>query len=139
MRAVMRMARAVAAATDALFRGMATRAMSEARYCVAGVEGSGTSHYGLALTLYTHFTSPIRRYADVVVHRQLMDAVNGGDDRDDDESAPGDGATTRGESKSSLAKVADHLNERNRAAKRAQARCAELYLLETLASKPRCE
>ena len=134
-----RSARAVAAATDALFRGMATRAMSEARYCVVGVEGSDSSHYGLALTLYTHFTSPIRRYADVVVHRQLMDAVNGGDDGDDDESAPGDGATTRGESKSSLAKVADHLNERNRAAKRAQARCAELYLLETLASKPRCE
>jgi hypothetical protein len=50
------------------------RAMSEAQYVSTGViEGEdGLSHYGLGLRKYTHFTSPIRRYADVVVHRQLL-------------------------------------------------------------------
>ena len=52
------------------------RAMSEAQYVCTGQFGeSSLSHYGLGLQKYCHFTSPIRRYADVVVHKQLLAAA----------------------------------------------------------------
>ena len=48
--------------------------MSEAQYICTGDQKDGIdlSHYGLGVDRYTHFTSPIRRYADVVVHKQLL-------------------------------------------------------------------
>lgn len=56
-----------------LVRMMATRCMNQAVYfCTGEVQPALYSHYGLAMERYTHFTSPIRRYADVLVHRLLM-------------------------------------------------------------------
>ncbi|KAK9823835.1 hypothetical protein WJX72_005833 [[Myrmecia] bisecta] len=55
-----------------LVRIMATRCMTQAVYFGSGeCDPPEYHHYGLAAPLYTHFTSPIRRYADVVVHRVL--------------------------------------------------------------------
>ncbi|MEL7182553.1 MAG: ribonuclease R [Pseudomonadota bacterium] len=51
------------------------RAMSQAYY---GSQNLG--HFGLALRSYAHFTSPIRRYADLIVHRALVTAHGWGED-----------------------------------------------------------
>lgn len=65
-----------------LIQGMETlliKAMQRAKYFVAGkVRKDQHPHYALNLPLYTHFTNPSRRYADIVVHRQLEVALSNG-------------------------------------------------------------
>lgn len=52
---------------------VALRAMMKAKYSVHNI-----GHYGLAFDYYTHFTSPIRRFPDMMVHRLLTKYQNGG-------------------------------------------------------------
>ena len=61
--------------TKELINMLILRAQSQARY-----ESENMGHFGLALSQYTHFTSPIRRYSDLIVHRALITAFNLGKD-----------------------------------------------------------
>ncbi len=96
---------------------MILRTQSQATYSPANI-----GHFGLALAKYAHFTSPIRRYADLVVHRGLIRACKlGTDGLSDDEI-------------SRLEKIGDHISTTERRAAAAERdavdRFTTLYLAD---------
>lgn len=97
---------------------MVLRSQQQAMYSPAN-----HGHFGLGLTHYAHFTSPIRRYADLIVHRALIKAFELGDDGLTDDQGH------------NLNHVAQHITEREKNAEAAERevinRYLSLYLLES--------
>ena len=84
------------------------KTMSRAKYVVAGrTRQEILPHFGLNLPLYTHFTNPFRRYADIIVHRQL-------------EAALSNGTIEFSEDVENLAKIAEQCNTKKDSAQSAQ-------------------
>ena len=94
------------------FPSLVLRALKQAHY-----DPRNLGHSGLASTAYTHFTSPIRRYPDLVVHRALLRELGQGDD-----PVPKD-----------LGALAEHTSEQERAATEIEYKADEIcaaWLLE---------
>lgn len=80
-------------------------------------------HFGLNLARYSHFTSPIRRYADVTIHRALIRALNLGND----------GATDKEEQR--YVETAQHISETERTSMAAERDATSRYISSFLADR----
>ncbi|XP_060193926.1 exosome complex exonuclease RRP44 homolog A [Lycium barbarum] len=108
-----------------LIRILATRCMTQAVYfCSGDLSPPEYLHYGLASPLYTHFTSPIRRYADVIVHRLLAASLG-------IYKLPG-----VFQDRSKLTSISDNLNYRHRNAQMASRASVELHTLIFFRKRP---
>uniref|UniRef100_A0A7S4ML99 RNB domain-containing protein n=1 Tax=Odontella aurita TaxID=265563 RepID=A0A7S4ML99_9STRA len=101
--------------------------MKPATYIAAGEVDSQLEwrHFALNIPYYTHFTSPIRRYADVIVHRLLMATLDGPAAVED-----------YPQSSEEIHEVAEHCNEKKAASKAAQDRSDRVFLSLYLKSHP---
>ncbi len=96
---------------EVLIRYLVLRSLPQARYSAAN-EG----HFGLASPFYCHFTAPIRRYPDLVVHRILKESLVSG------------GLTDKRRSilQSRLPEIAGHVSEREREAMEVERACEDV-------------
>jgi ribonuclease R len=97
------------------------RSQSQAAYSPENI-----GHFGLALTRYAHFTSPIRRYADLLVHRSLIKGLKLGDD----------GMTAEEEAR--LEDTAEHITTTERRAAQAERDATDRYMAAFMAEKIGC-
>jgi ribonuclease R len=108
--------RAATTPEAALVNEVVLRCQAQAAYSINNI-----GHFGLALRRYVHFTSPIRRYADLIVHR----ALTAGTRADANSSGPGSAASVvDGED---FASVAEHISATERRAVAAERAALERY------------
>ncbi|XP_005997423.1 DIS3-like exonuclease 2 [Latimeria chalumnae] len=103
------------AARREVLTNMCSRPMQMALYFCTGIlqEKALFHHYALNVPFYTHFTSPIRRYADIIVHRLLSASIGCG--------------PRLGLKKDAVQKQADHCNDKKMASKRVQELSSDLF------------
>lgn len=100
-----------------LVHKMILMALKQARYTVDNL-----GHFGLASKFYTHFTSPIRRYSDLMVHRILANIVSGNVSK-----------TTISEDE--LIEICSHISKTERIAMKAEEESVRIKLVEYMSSK----
>ncbi len=100
---------------EKLINNVLLRSMKWAKY-----SSENPGHFGLASNTYTHFTSPIRRYPDLLVHRLLKRALSN---------------LKAGLSEEDLAKKADHLSQRERVAMEAEREIMDRYRVRFMKDK----
>jgi len=100
-----------------LISQMVLRTQSQAIYSLDNV-----GHFGLALERYAHFTSPIRRYADLLVHRALIGAYGLGEGRLDSHE------------KARIAEIAEHISTTERTSMEAERSSMDRFTASYLSS-----
>ncbi len=102
-----------------LISNLLLRAQSQAVYSPDNI-----GHYGLNLARYAHFTSPIRRYADLIVHRGLIRALNLGGDGLPDDLEPDD-----------LLELGSHISRRERRSMEAERSAKDRFVALLMAEQ----
>jgi len=97
------------------------RSQSQAEYSIENI-----GHFGLALARYAHFTSPIRRYADLIVHRSLIAGLGLGTDGLRPEDTP------------RLEDTCEHITATERRAAQAERDAVDRYMASFMADKLGC-
>ena len=112
----------------ALIMEAVLRSQTQAYY---GPRNAG--HFGLALGSYAHFTSPIRRYADLLVHRALVDAFHLEQPAPQGDLPPSSGLSDR--DRADLGRVSEAISAAERRAMEAERETIDRYVAAWLASR----
>ena len=107
---------------ETLVNQLVLRSQSRACYTPDMPEKGELGHFGLSLSMYTHFTSPIRRYADLIVHRLIVMALENNSEENKYEE-------------SELQSITEHISQTERRASSAERESADRYVASYMLDK----